>query len=221
MKRHRHARRGVALPRLATLRSEGVDQVAHVAASVAGDPGLEGIGRDTVLRPSLERKHRIAVLPDADPGARVIGRDARALAYFLEGNGDSHLPAAIGVGVVVRHGAERWRQVFRGIGAVILGREGDRYQRRTSARTIFTAIEALAAKGVGDERLGLVILSPHAAGVEAVRDIARRSLADESRAALAKELLVAVADCARVERLVQGRVWMLYAVPVAATLVSA
>ncbi len=57
-----------------------------------------------------------------------------------------------------------------------------------------------------DECLGLVILPPHAASVEAVRDVSRRSLADEPCPALAEELLIAVADRPGVERLVQRRV---------------
>jgi hypothetical protein len=52
-------------------------------------------------------------------------------------------------------------------------------------------------------------------------NIARRGLADESCASLAEEFLIAVADGAGVEGLVQCRVRVLCAVPVAATLVSA
>ena len=41
------------------------------------------------------------------------------------GEGHRHLPAAIGVALVMRHGPQGRRQVFRRVGAVILGGEGD------------------------------------------------------------------------------------------------
>ena len=109
---------------------------------------------------------------------------------------------AVGVARIMRHGPERGRKIFRGIGAMILGREGHGHQRRASARAIFRCIEAFATKRMRDQRLGLVILSSHAAGVEAVGDIAGRGLADEPRAALAEQFLIAVADGAGVEGLV-------------------
>ncbi len=156
----------------------------------------------------------------------------------------------------MRHGPERGRKIFRGIGAMILGREGDgwrlaaavasnfqrrrqtgwrkivatalgrtkglhRHQRRAPPRTVLRAIQAFAPQRVSDKRLGLIILPSHAAGVEAVRDVTRRSLADEPCAALAEEFLIAVADGTSVEGLIERRMRVLYAVPVAATLVRA
>jgi hypothetical protein len=69
---------------------------------------------------------------------------------------------------------------------------------------------------VGDQRLGLVILPPHPAGVEAMGDIARGGLAHQSGAALAEQFLIAVADGAGIKGLVQRGVRILYPVPVAA-----
>ena len=39
---------------------------------------------DAMLCPGLKGEHGITVMPDANPGARIIGRDARALADLLQ-----------------------------------------------------------------------------------------------------------------------------------------
>ena len=175
-----------------------------------------------MLGPSLQGVHRVAILSDAEPRPHVIRRcRSGALADFQQWHGDCHLAAAIGMARIMRHGPERGRKVFRGVGSVILGREGHRNQWGASARAILRRIEAFTAERVCDQRLGFVILPSHAAGVQAVADLSRRSLTNESRASLAEQFLIAVADGAGVERLVQRRVRMFYAVPVAATLVSA
>jgi len=88
----------------------------------------------------------------------------------------SEFPLIEGDGRRMRSSSERMARIADLRNAAVRGAgnlsriEWNRHQRRAPARSILAGVKAFTAKGMGDERLGLVILSAHAACVQAVAD---------------------------------------------------
>jgi hypothetical protein len=129
------------------LRLQRVDHIAHVAATIASDPGLKRHRRVALAR---------LAAANLQCAGGIVDRKLSAL-VFVEGDRHRLLHAIVQskVRAFVRVGpafacADR-------IGCNAIAGPRYRHQRRPSPRAVFAGVEAFAAQGVGDKRLRLEV----------------------------------------------------------------
>jgi hypothetical protein len=89
-------------------------------------------------------------------GVKVVFQEpatAHAMRAFLDGDGD--LTAAIGMAGGIVHRPQSRGRVAR-VCPVVLGREGDRHQRRSASGAILGSIEAIGTQGMRHEVVCLI-----------------------------------------------------------------